>query len=51
MKYPTQKERLKELLGRFAKPADQTLPDKEFIETVIKRWRKYLDEPVIDVGE
>jgi hypothetical protein len=43
--------RLLRVLGRFVPEKWETMSDREFVEEVLRRWRRYLEEPVIDVGE
>lgn len=44
-------ERLTALLRRFTRPEDMDLSDREFVLKVFERYRRYLEEPIIDVGE
>lgn len=46
-----QKERLAALLKRHIRTEDKGLSDRDLVLHVLERYKKYLDEPLIDVSE
>ena len=39
------------VLRRFIKPGDEKLSDRDLILALFDRYRKYLQEEIVDVGE
>ena len=46
-----QRQRLDEIVGRFVRPEDSLLTDKELVQAVYERWLKHASEPVLDPAE
>jgi hypothetical protein len=46
-----QRQRLDEIVGRFVRPEDGQLTDKELVKAVYERWLKHASEPVLDPAE
>jgi hypothetical protein len=46
-----QRQRLDEIIGRFVRPEDARLTDKELVQAVLQRWLKHVSEPVLDPAE
>jgi len=46
-----QRQRLDEIIGRFVRPEDVRLTDKELVQAVLQRWLKHVSEPVLDPAE
>ena len=46
-----QRQRLDEIVGRFVRPEDSRLTDKELVQAVYERWLKHASEPVLDPAE
>jgi len=45
------RQRLDEIIGRFVRPEDGRLTDKELVQAVYRRWLKHVGEPVLDPAE
>jgi hypothetical protein len=43
--------RLLKLLGWLTDPDDIAMTDREFVETLFKRYRKFVDQPPLDPAE
>ena len=46
-----QRQRLDEIVGRFVRPEDSRLTDKELVQAVYERWLRHASEPVLDPAE
>jgi hypothetical protein len=46
-----QRQRLDEIVGRFVRPEDCQLTDKELVLAVYERWLKHAGAPVLDPAE
>jgi hypothetical protein len=46
-----QRQRLDEIVGRFVRPEDSRLTDKELVQAAYERWLKHASEPVLDPAE
>lgn len=45
------RERLLRILGKHVTPEDSHLSDRELVEVVVERFRKYNDHYLVDVNE
>ena len=46
-----QRQRLDEIIGRFVKPEDSQLTDKQLVQAVYERWLKHASQPLLDPFE